>query len=77
MIAKRSRALTHGQRERLDRVDQAFLHDGSVDRPTYERQRDQVACEFVAAARKLAGQGFTASDAWNRLAEFQALFPLV
>ena len=28
MIAKRSRALTHGQRERLDRVDQAFLRDG-------------------------------------------------
>jgi predicted nucleic acid-binding protein len=37
----------------------------------------QVACEFVAASRKLAGQGFTASDAWNRLAEFQAVFPLV
>lgn len=37
----------------------------------------QVACEFVAASRKLTGQGFTASDAWNRLAEFQALFPLV
>jgi predicted nucleic acid-binding protein len=37
----------------------------------------QVACEFVAASRKLAGQGFTASDAWRRLAEFQALFPLV
>lgn len=37
----------------------------------------QVACEFVAASRKLAGQGFTASDAWSRLAEFQALFPLV
>ena len=48
MIAKRSRALTHGQRERLDR---AFLHDGSVDRPTYERQRHQVASEFVAASR--------------------------
>ena len=55
MIAQRSRALTHGQRERLDRVDQAFLHDGSVDRQTDERQRDQVACEFVAASRKLAG----------------------
>ena len=37
----------------------------------------QVACEFVAASRKLAGQGFTASDAWSRLAEFQAVFPLV
>jgi predicted nucleic acid-binding protein len=37
----------------------------------------QVACEFVAASRKLTGQGFTAVDAWNRLADFQALFPLV
>jgi predicted nucleic acid-binding protein len=37
----------------------------------------QVACEFVAASRKLAGQGFTASDAWNRLEEFQALFPVI
>jgi predicted nucleic acid-binding protein len=37
----------------------------------------QVACEFVAASRKLSAQGFTGSDAWNRLAEFQAVFPLV
>jgi predicted nucleic acid-binding protein len=37
----------------------------------------QIACEFIAASRKLSGQGFTASDAWSRLAEFQALFPLV
>ena len=37
----------------------------------------QVACEFVAASRKLGGQGFTGADAWNRLSEFQALFPMV
>lgn len=37
----------------------------------------QVACEFVAASRKLSAQGFTASDAWNRLGEFLDLFPLV
>lgn len=37
----------------------------------------QVACEFVAASRKLSPQGFTASDAWDRLAEFLALFHLV
>ena len=36
----------------------------------------QVACEFVAASRKLSAQGFTASDAWNRLTEFLSLFPL-
>jgi predicted nucleic acid-binding protein len=28
----------------------------------------QVACEFVAASRKLNAQGFTALDAWSRLA---------
>ena len=37
----------------------------------------QVACEFVAASRKLSAQGFSASDAWNRLAEFLAVLPLV
>ena len=26
----------------------------------------QVACEFVAASRKLSTQGFTASHAWSR-----------
>jgi predicted nucleic acid-binding protein len=36
----------------------------------------QVACEFVAASRKLADQGFTREDAWARLAEYLALFPL-
>jgi predicted nucleic acid-binding protein len=37
----------------------------------------QVACEFIAASRKLAEQGFTAAHAWQRLAEFLALFPLI
>lgn len=37
----------------------------------------QVACEFIAASRKLHRQGFTGTDAWNRLAELRALFPLV
>jgi predicted nucleic acid-binding protein len=37
----------------------------------------QVACEFVAASRKLSAQGFTASDAWNRLTEFLTLLPLI
>jgi predicted nucleic acid-binding protein len=34
----------------------------------------QVACEFVAASRKLSAQGFSASDAWSRLAEFLGVF---
>ena len=37
----------------------------------------QVACEFLAASRKLGKQGFTSTDAWNRLAEFRDLLPLV
>ena len=37
----------------------------------------QVACEFLSASRKLSKQGFTPAEAWNRLAEFQDLLPLV
>jgi predicted nucleic acid-binding protein len=37
----------------------------------------QVACEFVAASRKLSAQGFTASNAWSRLAEFIGVLRLV
>lgn len=37
----------------------------------------QVACEFVAASRKLRSQGFTLDDAWNRLADYLAIFPLI
>lgn len=37
----------------------------------------QVACEFVAATRKLSDQGFTPADAWARLDEFQHVLPLV
>lgn len=37
----------------------------------------QVACEFVAASRKLAKNGFTVQDAWNRLGEFMDVFPLI
>jgi len=37
----------------------------------------QVACEFLSASRKLSKQGFTPTQAWNRLVEFQDLLPLV
>jgi predicted nucleic acid-binding protein len=37
----------------------------------------QVAAEFIAAARKLSPQGFSAAAAWERLSEFMDLFPLV
>ena len=34
----------------------------------------QVACEFVAASRKLKSQGFTMGDAWGRLADYLGSF---
>lgn len=37
----------------------------------------QVACEFIAASRRLDRQGFTATDAWARLSEFLDVCPLV
>jgi predicted nucleic acid-binding protein len=37
----------------------------------------QVACEFLAASRKLDKQGFTPAHAWNRFGEFRDLLPLV
>jgi predicted nucleic acid-binding protein len=55
------------QRQALDLIERAV--DGIL--------LWQVACEFIAASRKLSAQGLTATDAWNRLAEFQALFPLI
>jgi predicted nucleic acid-binding protein len=33
----------------------------------------QVGCEFIAAARKLEPLGFKPEDAWNALADMQAL----
>jgi hypothetical protein len=37
----------------------------------------QVACEFIAASRKLDKQGFTSAQAWERLTEFRDFMPLV
>lgn len=37
----------------------------------------QVACEFIAAARKLEEQGFTRQRAWARLSELLEAFKLV
>jgi predicted nucleic acid-binding protein len=36
----------------------------------------QVACEFIAASRKLSSRGFTPAQAWQRLDEFLDLFPV-
>lgn len=37
----------------------------------------QVACEFIAASRKLERQASTGADAWARLADFMGVFRLV
>lgn len=37
----------------------------------------QVACEFLAASRKLHSQGFTPERAWGRLAQLTKLFPRI
>lgn len=62
--------------------DKADLRRQSVALDLVARATDgvmlwQVACEFVAASRKLRSQGFTAADAWDRLAEYLAIFPLI
>lgn len=48
-----------------------------IDRVTDGVLPWQVACEFIAASRKLQGQGFTPADAWDRLADFRQLFRFV
>jgi predicted DNA-binding antitoxin AbrB/MazE fold protein len=53
-----------------DRAESDFEHHSGV-------RLWQVACEFIAASRKLERQGFTARDAWARLADFLELFQLV
>jgi predicted nucleic acid-binding protein len=37
----------------------------------------QVACEFLAASRKLSPTGFTIDDAWGHLGDLQRVFRLV
>ena len=75
MIALDTNVLIYAcDRSDLDRQRQA---SDLIERATDGVLLWQVACEFVAASRKLAGRGFTSEDAWNRLAEFQALFPLI
>jgi predicted nucleic acid-binding protein len=49
---------------------------GLIERVTDGVLPWQVACEFIAASRKLREQGFTPADAWDRLADFRQLFRL-
>ena len=41
-------------RSRLDRVDDAFLHEESIDRPIYERQRDELREQLALAEIELS-----------------------
>jgi len=41
------------KKERLDRIDEAFLHERSIDRQTYERQRDQLREQLALAEIEL------------------------
>ena len=51
--------------DRSDRGRQAQALD-LIDRAVDGVLLWQVACEFIAAARKLSAHGFTAADTWNR-----------
>ena len=42
------------RRARLDRVDEAFLHERSIDGATYERQRDQLREQVALAEIELS-----------------------
>jgi hypothetical protein len=42
------------KRERLDRIDEAFLHERSIDRQTYERQRGQLREQLALAEMELS-----------------------
>ena len=56
--AKRLRASLEAtvaqKRQRLDRVDEAFLHERSIDRQSYERQRDQLREQLALAEMELS-----------------------
>jgi hypothetical protein len=41
-------------KSKLDRTDEAFLHERSIDRETYERQRDYLRERFALAEMELS-----------------------
>ena len=43
-----------GKRERLDRIEEAFLYERSIDRQTYERQRNQLREQLALAEMELS-----------------------
>ena len=47
-------AVVRQKRDRLDRVEDAFLHERSIDRQTYERQRDKLREQLSLAEMDLS-----------------------
>ena len=52
-VRERLQSVVRQKRERLDRIDEAFLHERSIDRTTYERQRDQHREQVALAEMEL------------------------
>ena len=47
-------AVVRQKQERLDRVEDAFLHDRSIDQQTYDRQRDKLREQLSLAEIELS-----------------------
>ena len=47
-------AVVRQKQQRLDRIEDAFLHERSIDRQTYERQRDKVREQLSLAEMELS-----------------------
>jgi site-specific DNA recombinase len=52
-LRARLEEIVREKRQRLDRVEDAFLHEHSIDRTTYERQRDLLRDQIGAAESEL------------------------
>ena len=47
-------AVVRQKQQRLDRIEDAFLHERSIDRQTYERQRDKLREQLSLAEMELS-----------------------
>ena len=56
------------KQQRLDRIDEAFLHERSIDRQSYERQRDQLREQLALAQMELSAAGENELDIEGALA---------
>ena len=76
--AKRLRAsldaVVAQNRERLDRVEEAFLHERSIDRQSYERQRDHLREKLALAEMELSSAAEDQLDVEGALAFAEHLF---